>query len=102
MSTFFILVEFLEKGHEIFHFWEIPQVGTGYPNSGGTNTTKHNQSGTGTKTKWYRYQHAKPKWYRYQDKVVSVPTYRTEVVLVLIKVIPVPMLPTTLIFVFVH
>ena len=29
MSTFLILVEFLEKGHEICHLWEIPQVGTG-------------------------------------------------------------------------
>ena len=28
-STLLILVEFLEKGHEICHFWAIPQFGIG-------------------------------------------------------------------------
>ena len=109
MSILLILVEFLEKGHEICHFWEISQVGTGtqtgvvpiplnrtklvpVPRQSGTGTNMQNQSGTGTKIKWYQYQ----------DKVVSVPTYRTWVVPIPIKVVPVLMLPEALIFVFVH
>ena len=51
------------------------------PNRGGTGTT-----------------YAEPKWYQYQDKVVRVPLTRTELVLVLIQVVPVPLFPTTLIF----
>ena len=35
-------------------------------------------------------------------KVVPVPTYRKGLVLVPTKVVPVPMLPTTLIFVFLY
>ena len=64
-STLFILVEFLEKGHEICHLWAIPQFGTGtqigmvpipiyktkmvpVPRQSGTGTHLQNKVGTGT------------------------------------------------------
>ena len=98
VSTLLILVEFLEKGHETCKILGNPTSRYWYPNRGGTSTTKQNQSGTGTKIKWYRYQHAEPKWYRYQDKVVPVPTCRTGLVSIPIKVVPVPLLPIAAIF----
>ena len=51
------------------------------PNRGGTGTT-----------------YAEPKWYRYQDKVVPVPLTRIRLVPIPIQGVPVPLLPTTLIF----
>ena len=50
----------------------------------------------------YRYPLDRGKWYRYQKLVVRVPIHRKGLVPVLIKAVPVPMLPVTLIFVFVH
>ena len=49
-STFFILLEFLEKEHKICHFWAGSCVGTG------------------TKQGWYRY-------HLYRGKMVSVPRH---------------------------
>ena len=61
-------------------FGQFPQLVL-VPNKGGTGTT-----------------YAEPKWYRYQDKVESVPLSRTGLVPVPIQVVPVSLLPTTLIF----
>ena len=64
-STLLILVEFLEKGHEICHFWAIPKFNTGtqtrvvavpldrtkmvtVPRQSGTSTHLQNRVGTGT------------------------------------------------------
>ena len=62
---------------------------------------QNSRVGTGSK-RGYWYPLDRGKWYRYQKLVVPVPIHRKELVSVLIKVVPVPMLPTALIFVFVH
>ena len=118
-SALLILVEFLEKGHEICHFWAISQFGTGtqirvvsvpidrtkvvpVPRQSGTGTHLQNRVGINT-------DQSGTDWYRYQDKVVPVPTYRIglvsipiKVVPVPIKVVPVPMLLAALIVVLLH
>ena len=51
------------------------------PNRGGTGTT-----------------YAEPKWYQYHDKMVPVPLTKTGLVPEPIQVVPIPLLPTALIF----
>ena len=57
--------------------------------------------GIGTES-GYWYPLDRDKWYRYQKLVVPVPIHRKGLVPVLIKVVPVLMLPIALIFVPLH
>ena len=50
----------------------------------------------------YRYPLDRGKWYRYQKLVVPVPSHIKGLVPVSIKVVPIPMLPASLIFVSMH
>ena len=50
----------------------------------------------------YQYSLDRGNWYRYQKLVVPMPIHRKGLVLVPIKVVPVLMLPTALIFVPLH
>ena len=62
---------------------------------------QNSRIGTGIESE-YRYLWIETKWYRYQNLVALVPAYRKGLVLVPTKVVPVPMLSTTLIFLSVH
>ena len=77
ISTLLILVEFLEKGHEIYHFWTISHFGTGTQK--GVVPVPLNIT-----------------------KMVPVPLTRKGLVLVPNQVVLVPMLLAALIFVFLH
>ena len=80
MSSPLILVEFLERGHEICHFWAILQ------------------SGTSTQIGMVPVPICRGKMVPVPIKVIPIPLTRIGLVPVPIQVVPVPLLPVTLIF----